>query len=65
MQKGYIKFSKPTKFNGRRFKMDEIVSVDELKLTRAQFKALVEQRAVVWASTNTGMSYGPSVLTRN
>ena len=44
MQKGFIKFLKPTKFNGRRFRKDELVAIDEIGLTKAQFSALVKRK---------------------
>ena len=65
MQRGFIKFLKPYKLSNRKFKKDEIVSVDEIQLTIAQFNTLICDKAVVWAANSKGMCYAPSVTKRN
>jgi hypothetical protein len=64
MQKGFIKFLKPYKLNDRSFKKDEIVSWDELELTKEDFKKLIEQKAVVPCQHRDGSSHGDSVSIR-
>ena len=64
MEKGFVRFLKPHKINNRTFKKDEIVDTDEIGLTKEQFRALVERKAIIPCGTKQGVSHGGPVSIR-
>jgi hypothetical protein len=64
MKKGFLKFQKFYKFKGRSFEEGDIISIDELQLSREELKSLITEKIVLPCDTRAGITFGDTITIR-
>ena len=64
MKKGYLKFQKAYKFKGRSFEEGDIISIDELQLSKKELRSLIGGQIVLPCDTRAGITYSNPMTIR-